>query len=67
MSEINDLEVRLRSIMQPKVESTLNTLPTKNESENNEMKTVFYKGKYYLAVKVNGDWRYFQETKLTEA
>jgi|TARA_R100000049_G_C1953182_1_gene102963 hypothetical protein len=52
--------------MQPKVES-MNTLPTKNEGEENEMKTVYYKGNYYLGIKINNTWRYFQETKLTEA
>ena len=66
MSELQESEMRLRSLMQPKVES-MNTLPTKNEGEENEMNTVYYKGNYYLGIKINNTWRYFQETKLTEA
>ncbi len=66
MSEVNEMEMRLRSLMQPKVVNSSN-LPTKNEGEENEMKTVFYKGNYYLGIKINNSWRYFQETKLTEA
>jgi len=67
MSEIKEMEMRLRSLMQPKVVASLNSLPTKNEGEENEMKTVYYKGNYYLGIKINNSWRYFQETKLTEA
>ena len=66
MSEVNEMEMRLRSLMQPKVVNSSN-LPTKNEGEENEMKTVYYKGNYYLGIKINNAWRYFQETKLTEA
>lgn len=65
MSELTDLERKLRSLLQTKVISS-SSLPTKKEGEESDMKTIFYKTKYYLAVKINNNWRFFQETKLTE-
>lgn len=41
-------------------------LPTRKEGEDADLRVVQHKGKFYLAVKVRNDWRYFQETKIAE-
>lgn len=41
-----------------------NRLPTRSEGKDGDTKMVYYKGDFYLAVKMRGRWKFFKETTI---
>jgi len=37
-----------------------------SDGDENDVRSIQHKGKFYMAMKIRGQWRYFQETKLAE-
>ena len=58
------LEEKLLNMLQTKTKSVVNRLIPNGEGEEIEQRTVYHKGKFYLAIKIRGKWRYFKEDSL---
>ncbi len=55
---------KLRSITQSLVTGPHNRLQEPKEGNDGDIRIVKHKGKYYLAVKADNKWRYFQEINI---
>jgi len=65
MIEDKDIQ-ELKTHFAEKVKSVINSPINDAEGLENEVRSIQHKGKFYMAMKIRGQWRYFQETKLAE-
>lgn len=64
---INDADIQqLKSVFAERSRDVINRPIPNAEGVENEQRSIQYKGNFYLAMKIRGQWRYFQETKLAE-
>lgn len=65
MIEDSDIQ-HLKTLFLEKPKDVINVPLLNAEGIENETRSIQHKGKFYMAMKIRGQWRYFQEIKLAE-